>query len=206
MHRRHLLALLPATLLLGAAAPAPTADEQQVLTRIQDYLNGIRTLKARFLQVGPDGRESGGTVWLERPGRMRFQYDPPTPYLLVAGHGLLVFYDSQLQQTSNIPLGSTPLGILLADQVRLSGPVMVTGFSHPPGLYEVTLVRTGSPQDGSLTLFFTDDPLALRSWVVVDAQHRATRVTLYDVQRGGQFAQSLFTFIDPKFFRNGPAH
>ncbi len=69
---------------------------------------------------------SGGTAWLERPGRMRFQYDPPSPFLLVGGHGLLVFHDSQLEQTSNIPLDRTPLGLLLRDNLKLSGDVTVT--------------------------------------------------------------------------------
>lgn len=183
------------------AAPL-TPQDRADLARIQAYLNGIHTLKARFLQIAPNGQQSQGTAWLERPGRMRFQYDPPTPYLLVAGHGLLVFYDSQLQQTTNIPLGATPLGILLAEHIQLSGDVTVTGFEHPPGEYQVTVVRTASPGDGSLTLVFSDNPLALRSWTVLDAQGHETRVTLHDVQLGGQFDQSLFQFIDPRFFQN----
>ena len=94
---------------------------------------GDVTLKAHFLQVAPNGGLSEGTAWLQRPGRMRFQYDPPAPFLLVAAHGLLVFRDSQLNQTSNLFLSQTPLGILLADKVTLSGDVTVTGMAHQPG-------------------------------------------------------------------------
>jgi len=206
MQRRALLAAPLLLLPLAARAqvhPAPlTPQDQADIGRIQTYLNGIRTLHSRFLQVAPDGRTSEGQAWLERPGRMRFQYDPPAPFLLVAGNGLLVFHDSELKQTSNIPLGSTPLGILLADQVTLSGAVTVTGFRRLPGQLQVSLLRTASPQDGTLTLIFADQPLALRQWVVTDAQNKQTTVTLYDVQLGGRFDPKLFEFVDPRFFQN----
>ncbi len=210
MKRRSLLAA-PLAALAAAAVPVRllaqtslTAADQADIARVEVYLNGLHTLKARFQQIAPDGGLSGGTAWLERPGRMRFQYDPPAPFLLVAGHGLLVFYDSQLQQTTNIPLGSTPLGILLRDNLKLSGDVTVTQVVRFPGQLQVTLLRTNSPADGSITLIFADQPLALRSWTVVDAQRHETRVSLFDVELGGTFDQSLFTFIDPKFFGNNP--
>lgn len=207
MERRSLL-LLPLLPLLLAASPAglsaalTPADEADI-ARIEAYLNGIHTLKARFLQVAPDGRTSEGEAWLQRPGRMRFQYDPPSPYLLVAGHGLVVFHDAQLQQTSNIPLGSTPLGLLLRETVRLSGDTTVTDIRRGPGQIQVSLIRTAQPGDGSLTLVFATDPLTLRSWTLTDAQHQETRISLFKAELGGSFDQSLFTFIDPQFFGNG---
>jgi outer membrane lipoprotein-sorting protein len=207
MHRRTFLrlALVPPLLAplaaraLGAAPPAP--QDAADLARIEAYLNGIHTLQAHFLQVAPDGAMSQGTAWLERPGRMRFQYDPPAPFLLVAAHGNLVFEDRSIEQVSNVPLRFTPLGILLADHVSLSGDVTVTGFQRLPGQLQVTLARTRSPQDGSLTLLFTDDPLALRQWTVVDAQRRETRVTLYNVQEGVNIDPKLFQFVDPRNFQ-----
>ena len=210
MQRRALLAVLPLGLLpLAARAqvrPAPlTPQDQADLVRIQAYLNAVRGLHARFLQVAPDGRTSEGQAWLQRPGRMRFQYDPPAPFLLVAGHGLLTFYDSSLKQTSNIPLGSTPLSILLGDQVNLlTGTLTVTAFRRLPGQLQVSLTRTAMPQEGTLTLIFADPPLTLRQWVVTDAQGKQTTVTLYDVQLGGNYDSKLFNFIDPRFFGNNP--
>ena len=205
MHRR---ALLLSSVLMPAAAWAQarplSAQDQADIARVEAYLNTLRTLKARFLQVAPNGATSGGTVWLERPGRMRFQYDPPAPYLLVAGYGALVFYDAQLGQTTNIPLGQTPLGILLQDNVKLSGGVTVTNVVRQPGQLQLTVLRTASPGDGSLTLIFADNPLVLRQWIVLDQQRQETRVTLVDAQLGGTFDPKLFQFIDPKFFGNGP--
>ncbi len=207
MKRRTFLAATP--LLAVSAATAARAQQQgidpAVLSQIEAYLNGIRILKARFLQVAPDGRTSQGTAWLVRPGRMRFEYDKPSPLLLVAGNGLLVFHDSQLGQTSNIPLSQTPLGILLADRVQLTGgAVKVTGMQRLPGMISLTVVRSATIGDGSLTLVFADNPLTLRQWTVLDAQRQETRVTLYDVELGGKYKESLFDFIDRNFPNGTP--
>ena len=211
MKRRAAL-LLPLALLATpwVAAPARaqvraaqlSAQDQADIVRVEAYLNSVRSLTARFLQVAPDGGLSQGQAWLVRPGRMRFQYDPPTPFLLVGGHGLLVFHDSQLNQTSNIPLGSTPLGLLLQDNLKLSGEITVVSFVRQPGQLQVGVVRTRSPQDGTLTLIFSDPPLQLRQWTVLDAQRHETRVTLSNIQLGGNYPSSLFEFVDPRFFQN----
>jgi outer membrane lipoprotein-sorting protein len=193
-----MIALLAPVAAFAQNSPQDRAD----VGRVESYLNGIHTLKARFLQIAPNGASSEGQAWLERPGRMRFQYDPPAPFLLVAGHGLLVFNDSQLKQTSNLPLDRTPLGILLRDNLRLSGDITVSRVTRLPGQLQVTLFRTATPNEGSLTLVFADNPLALRQWSVIDAQRQETRVSLYDVVLGSVFDQSLFTFVDPKFFQN----
>jgi outer membrane lipoprotein-sorting protein len=202
-------ALLASTLLLPAAALAqprfqPTAQDRADLGRIETYLNGLRTLKAKFVQIAPDGALAAGTAWLSRPGRMRFEYFPPTPFLLVAGNGLLVFHDAKLGQTTNIPLGQTPLGILLAENVKLAGDLTVLSLRREPGMIELQVTRTASPGDGSLTLLFADAPLALRQWTVLDAQRRETRVTLSNVELGGTFDSNLFQFVAPQFFQSDP--
>ncbi len=134
---------------------------------------------------------------------MRFQYDPPSPFLLIAAHGVLTFNDSSLQQQSNIPLSRTPLGILLAESVTLSGDVTVTSVQRLPGQVQLTLVRTASPGDGSLTLIFADGPMTLKQWIVVDAQRRETHVTLSDARLGGTFDPALFEQLSPPAARKG---
>lgn len=195
---RRLFLILP---LLSLLAAAPVGNSTEI-TQIQQYLNGITTLKAHFVQVAPNGAISQGTTWLDRPGRMQFQYDPPSPLLLVAGHGLFVFHDASLNQTSNIPLGATPLGILLADNVELTGGnVTVTDLRNLPGEVMTTLVWNAHPTDGSLTLVFTTDPLTLRQWTVTDATGQRTTVTLSNIELGGKFDQGLFRFINPQFYQ-----
>ncbi len=200
------LPVLAGSVLFGAPTPtraqarasAPSPADAADIARIEAYMNTLKTLKARFLQVGGDGSTAGGTAWISRPGRMRFQYDPPSPLLLVAGAGIVVFHDAQLEQTSNFPLSQTPLGILLADNLKLSGAVTVTGITRMPGQIQVSMVRSSSPGDGNLTLVFADQPLQLKQWAVVDAQGRETRVSLFNIELGGSFDSNLFYFVDPK--------
>ena len=185
---------LPGAALAQVHAAVLSDADQALLTRVGQYLNALRTLKGRFLQVAPDGATSQGTVWLERPGRMRFQYDPPSPLLLVAGHGTVVVHDSKLDSDNTIPLNQTPLGLLLGDTIALSGDVSVTDFQHQPGQLLITLVRTKSPGEGSLTLMMNADPLALTGWSVVDGEGRETRLRMSDVKLGGSFDNALFTY------------
>ncbi len=184
-------AMAPAHAQAPVAASLSPADRGWV-QRVQDTLNAITTLKARFLQIAPDGRTTQGTAWLDRPGRMRFEYAKPSPLLLVAGGGKLVFNDSELKQTTDVPLDKTPVGLLLRANLALSGDITLTAFHHADGQLQVTLLRTASPGDGSLTLIFSDQPLALRSWSVLDAQGRETRVDLYDAVLGQPLPQTLF--------------
>jgi outer membrane lipoprotein-sorting protein len=182
---------------LGAgprAAAAQTPADRKLVAAVESYLNGLTALTANFLQVAADGSTRSGKAWLQRPGKMRFEYDPPDPQLLVAGFGFLVYNDPALKQTTNIPLSATPLGILLANRVVLSGDVTVTRIDREPGEDRITLIRTGKPAAGSLTLVFGTSPLELRQWVVTDAQTNQTRVSLYDIAPAGPFPDSLFTF------------
>jgi len=111
---------------------------------------------------------------------------------------MVLFQDSSLRQTSTVPLDRTPLGILLTPTVRLDGPVEVTGLRRLPGEIALTLIRRAAPAEGSLTLVFTTDPLALRQWTVTDAQHQRTTVTLENVETGGSFSPDRFVFPSPE--------
>ncbi len=176
----------------GVAPAQLSAADRAWVARIEQALNHSLTFEARIQQTDAQGRRTTGTVWMKRPGQMRLAYDPPSPLLLVASQGKVVFRDSQLDQTTVIPIDRTPLGLLLAQHVSLTDGVTLTAFRHESGLVAVKLVRTASPGDGSLTLVFYETPLALRSWSVLDAQGRETRVTLSDVHPGADIPASLF--------------
>lgn len=184
----------------NAAAPSPPAAiDRAAVTRVEAYLNGLRTLKARFLQVAQNGASAEGTALISRPGRMRFDYNPPEPMLLVASGGQVMMYDRELRQPSTVPASSTPLGLLLRSEIRLSGDITVLGTERSGGFLRVGLQRTGAPQEGRLTLAFQEQPMELRQWAVLDAQGRETRVTLYEVETGAPLDNKLFDFNDPTF-------
>ena len=207
MRRFASLVLAASLALLVTAAPAAesrrlplSAQDKADIARAEEYLNGVTTLKARFLQVAPNGGSVEGDAYLSRPGRMRLQYDPPSPLLVVADGSFLIVYDSQLGEPSYIPLGSTPAGILVRAGVRLDGgDVAVTRVARQPGVVRISLVEADDPAAGEITLVFSDKPFALRQWQVKDAQHQVTTVSLYQAQAGLSLDSALFEFKNPKF-------
>lgn len=186
------LTVPPAMAASQSGSPALSPADSGWVARVQDALNATHTIKARFQQIAPDGTRSTGQAWLDRPGRMRFDYDKPSPLLLIANQGQIVYQDRELGQVTTLPLERTPLGLLLRPELRLSGDVTVTAFQHARGLVQVTLVRTATPSEGSLTLIFNEAPLALRSWVVKDAQGRETQIDLFNIAENPALSQDLF--------------
>lgn len=175
------------------AAPPPPMLAADDLARIEAYLNAMTTLKARFLQVDQRGQVANGTLWLWRPGRMRFEYDPPSPILLIADGTSVTYQDRQLGQTSALLISMTPLGILLAPRIRLSGgDVSVVRGERFGATLEITAQRTASPREGTLVLTFAADPIGLRQWRVIDAQAQEVRVSLSAIETGGRFDPALF--------------
>lgn len=203
------IALLLALLALPAAAQQPrgavlSAEDKADIARIEAYVNNLRALKANFLQLNSNGGVARGTFYLQRPGKMRFEYEPPTPVLMVADGTFLVYYDSMLQQVSYLPLGSTPIGILVRDQIRLSGDLTVTGITREANTIRVAVRQTKDWDQGELTLVFSDNPLKLEQWTVLDGQRQTTRVTLINPENTPRLDAKLFEFQDPKFSGKSP--
>lgn len=194
---------MPALLLARPAAAQqqrPLSDRDRAdIARAEAWLNRLTSLKARFLQIAQNGGSAEGTGWIVRPGKMRFEYDPPEPLLLIASYGQFFYFDRQLRQATTLPIGATPLGMLLRDDLRLSGDVTVSRVERGGGLLRITLFRTGRPAEGRLTLVFSEDPIELKQWAVMDAQGQETRVSLFQTEFGGRYPNLLFDFNDPRF-------
>ena len=189
-----LLLLVPT--IATAAAPASavlTPQDTLALQRIAAYLNGIRTMTARFQQIANNGGLSTGQVWVARPGRMRFEYQPPNPITLLADSTSVYYWDKQLNQTSKYELRSTPAWFFLRDPISFGADVIVTRFEHAGAVSRVTVVESAQSDAGSLTLVLTENPLTLRQWIVVDQQAKTTTVTLSALQFG--------MALDPKLFQ-----
>ena len=188
--------VLSAATMEAAAGPAPaalTAQDTLQLQRIAAYLNGIRTMTANFQQIANNGGLSTGKLWVARPGRMRFEYQPPNPITLLADSTSVYYWDKQLNQTSKYELRSTPAWFFLRDPISFGSDVIVTRLEHTGAVYRVTVVESAQPDAGSLTLALTENPLTLRQWIVVDQQAKTTTVTLTDLQFG--------MALDPKLFQ-----
>ncbi|MSP52266.1 MAG: outer membrane lipoprotein carrier protein LolA [Alphaproteobacteria bacterium] len=182
----------------GAAAQAkgsaPAGEEN--LAGIEAYLNSVRTFKGRFLQIAPDGNVSQGSVFMRRPGRMRFQYDPPTPLLIVSDGTWLMIWDKKLDQVDRVPLGSTPIGFLLEREVKLASRVDEASIRREPGFIYLTARDAKQKEDGDITLVFSTAPLELRQWIVTDAQKLQTRVSLFEIETNLPLDIKLFVFTD----------
>jgi outer membrane lipoprotein-sorting protein len=184
---------------MGAAPPpaaALTTQDTADLRRVTAYLNGIRTMAARFRQISSDGSTATGSLWMARPGRMRFEYDLPSPILLIADQVYVYYVDKQLAQMSKVGLKSTPAWFLLRDPITFDD-LLVTRFERGANLLRVTVVSPAEPDSGSLAMTFSNEPLALRQWTILDQQRRTTTVSIYDAQFGVALDPGLFVYRDP---------
>jgi outer membrane lipoprotein-sorting protein len=177
-------------------AAALTPQDGADLQRIAAYLNGIRTMYAKFRQISSGGGSATGQLWMARPGRMRFEYDPPSPILLLADMFYVYYVDKELIQMSKVGLKSTPAWLLLRDPITF-GDLIVTRFERGANDLAVTVVEKTEPDNGSLTMVFSVNPLVLRQWSIVDQQRKTTTVSLYDERLGVALDPKLFVYQDP---------
>ncbi len=173
------------------------ADKSDIL-RIEAYLNNIKTMEARFLQVSSDGDYSEGDIYLSKPGKMRIEYDPPKPVLIVANGRSLAYFDKELEQVSYFSLEDTQAEILLKETISFSSEgLVVTRFERGPGVLRLTVIKGNDPLEGNLTLIFSDRPLGLKKWAVTDAQGIVTNVSLLGPRFGAPLDAKLFDFKPP---------
>ncbi len=168
------------------------------LVRIEQQMNKNTTVRARFLQVSSDGSYSEGTLHIQRPGRMRLEYDAPNPAMIVADGINLFYIDRELDQVTPMLLTFTPAELILRKQILFSGDeILVTGFKRSPGVIRVSVVRAKDPLEGQIMLVYSDNPLELRKWVVTDAQGVTTTVSLLGPEFGIQLSPDLFHYEMP---------
>ena len=150
------------------------------MERARGYLQRISSAKGRFTQTDPRGHLTTGTFYLRRPGRARFEYDPPSG-LVVASNGFRVaVLNRRLGTLDAYPLGATPLGVLLSRDIRIDKNVEVGAVKRRPGGFEVVARQASKRNEGEISLDFDDAPMALAGWAITDAQGGVTRVKLAD--------------------------
>ena len=192
LSRRAILAGALAAALLPAASYAITDEERAVLAEISQNLSGLKTMNGEFVQYDPNGAQRQGKFFIARPGRVRFQYDPPTTISVIADGKSVLVYDKKLQTYDIWPLSQTPLRLLLDSNLDLSTSDRVSRVSVAPDLVEVELQDETKFSAGTLNLVFDRKTSELRQWTVTDQQGLHTLVTLYNVETGNQLGKDLF--------------
>ena len=192
---RTLLAVLTALvpLLLGMGS----ARAQVGVPEVEKYFNNIRTLQARFVQNNPSGSIVQGTLYIRRPGRMRFEYDAPSQLKIVADGTQVTMWDPQTKDFGQWPIGWTAASFLTKEPFQLSGDLTVDSMARNDGEIELTVVQTRKPQEGKVVVRLAENPLQLRGWSIIDSRGNKVAVALSDLKVGGQVADSLFRYDGP---------
>jgi outer membrane lipoprotein-sorting protein len=178
---------------LAFLVPLPAAAEKISLGTISDYLNGLTTVESDFTQINSDGSISTGKIFIKRPGRVRFEYDPPDRSLVMAGGQQVAIFDAKSNQPpEQYPLKRTPLNLILAKDIDLGRAKMVVGHTADGTSTRVLAQDPENPEYGTIELVFTSDPVELRQWVITDDLGAQTTVVLGEMKKGGQLGARLF--------------
>jgi outer membrane lipoprotein-sorting protein len=194
---RSLSAVLIAVASLVLAATGG-AQAQTGVPQIEAYINSIRTMQARFVQNNPNGSVVQGTIYLSRPGKMRFEYDPPSQLKIVADGAQVTLWDPPNRDFGQWPIGWTAASFLVKEPLKLSGDLTVQTLNrNADGLIEMTMVQTRKPSEGKVIVRFAENPLAMRGWSIIDGRGNKVDVALTDVKMGIPLAASLFKYDGP---------
>ncbi|WP_323007547.1 outer membrane lipoprotein carrier protein LolA [Pseudorhodobacter sp.] len=175
------------------ALAVPAAAEKISLKELSRYLNSLTTAEAEFTQINSDGSISTGKLYIQRPGRARFEYNPPDKNLVLAGGGQVAIFDAKSNQPpEQYPLARTPLSIILAGNVDLGRAKMVVGHKVDGNTTRVRAQDPENPEYGSIEMVFTAGPTELRQWVIRDDSGAETTVILGEMKKGAKLAASLF--------------
>ncbi|PUB16456.1 LolA family protein [Yoonia sediminilitoris] len=167
--------------------------QQLSLGQISGYLNQLRTAEAGFTQINSDGTLSTGTVYIKRPGRIRFEYNPPDKSLVIGQGGVLAIFDPRSNTgPEKMQLNLTPLGLILRENVDLTRERMVTNQTSDGTTTTITAQDPDHPEYGNIQLVFTANPVELRQWIVTDDLGQQTTVIMNDLRAGGSISDLLF--------------
>ena len=191
------VAALAGALPVHAQSSLSEAD-RAALNQAQSYLQGLTSAQGTFVETGAGGQRREGRFYLQRPGRMRFEYTTPSGLLVVADGSNVKRWDPRLEVFRQVPLSQTPLSTFLAREVRLDQGVTIERVTRmQSGAFAITARDARRPRDGQVILAFAGNPLRLQEWTITDAQGARTRTQLTTLQPAPGLAASLFRLTDP---------
>lgn len=209
--RAALLGLVLAVVVPGAvvAAPSPEApppesppmlssEDSREVARIVDYLQALTSARSRFVQTDARGARSEGTFYLQRPGRARFEYDPPSGLVIASDGRNVTVVDRRLKTKHVYPLASTPLALFLARNIRLDRGVIVRQVIRDAGNVTVVAEDAQGKAKGQIALTFDEAPLALTGWAVKDARGGVVKVRLEGLAHAPPHDPGFFELPNPR--------
>lgn len=188
----------------GQYVDAP--DQAEVIEKVNAYFNDMTNIEGEFLQTDPDGKTKKGYFYLERPGKVRFDYNRPSRQKIISDGEYLAIEDHDLNTADRYPLGSTPFRLLLKDQVDLANDANIIAIDMGDDLAVLTLQDKENQGRGEIRLFFSWPEVQLTQWIISDAQGLDTRIELGELKVDEKPDPKLFTFtksIGLPDFRNG---
>jgi outer membrane lipoprotein-sorting protein len=169
---------------VSARADELSDGQRTAIQQITGYFNGMRTLQGEFMQVGPKGHISTGVFHISKPGRMRFQYAPPNPFVVVADGTWVTIKNNAKDTADQYPLSATPLRLVLAEEVDLLSEAKILSVEQVDGMTTVTLEDKDQLVPGHLVLIFDEQREELQQWIIVDGQGRRTTISLTEMVAG----------------------
>lgn len=181
-------------LAVSAAGLFPDTAQAQgsaAAQKIADHFASVKSMTGEFVQFGPNGEQTGGKFFLDRPGKLRFNYEDPSPIRVIADGKGVVIGNRKLRTWDLYPLSATPLKLLLSDTIDLSQN-MVRSVKEDPDLTTIVLGDKSVFGDSTISLMFDPKTYDLRQWTIRDAQGKDTSVMIFNVQTGVKFASDVF--------------
>ena len=181
---------------LAASAVLPSMASAQsaggaAAQKIADHFSSVKTMLGEFVQFGPRGEQTGGKFYIERPGKLRFNFEDPSPLRVISDGKNVVVGNIKLKTWDLYPLSKTPLTLLLADRIDLSNDA-VRGVKEESDLTTIVLGNKTIFGDSTITMMFDPKTYDLRQWTITDLQNKETSVMIYNVKNGTQFDSKVF--------------
>jgi outer membrane lipoprotein-sorting protein len=167
-------------------------EQRASFAKLNAYINSFQSMQGKFVQISPRGQQTTGKVMISKPGKMRFEYDNPSPLLIVADGTWLTITTKKMDRGDQFPLSATPLRLVVSTKIDLLAETNVLGFEQVDGITSIALQDRKSKVGGYITLIYDEANNVLQQWIVTDGKGRKTTVQLADLETGVAFNPKLF--------------
>ena len=175
------------------------AQSAENLQKIENYLNSIKSIEATFVQMASNGSTAEGRLFIKKPNKLRMEYAEPTNVLIIGNGDKIIYNDLDLDQITHIDYDDIPASMILSDKIKIDGEkIKVIDFYQDTGSTSITLDYANKGDVGPITLVFSNNPMELKQWKIVDPQSVEVSVSLYDTKKDNDINDDVFKFKNKK--------